>query len=117
MSSYQQNTPQKAWLPHSHKALKPFPGFIPWRAHAPHTGDINRSQDLGYKPKVIPVHGRLSPASPCVSAAALSITALDIMALCGNSNTNALLSHHTIPKEPPRCYWNPLKSLSPCSLR
>lgn len=88
----------------------------PARAHALHTGDINISQDLGYKPKVIPLRGNLSPASPCASAAALSISALDIMALGGNINTNALISHHTIPKELPRCYGNAFKSLSPCSL-
>ena len=70
----------------------------------------------GYKNKAIPLNGNLSQASPCVSAAALSISALDIMALGGNINNNAMIRHHTILKELTQCYFSALKSLSARSL-
>lgn len=38
------------------------------------------------------------------------------MALGGNINNNAMIRHHTILKELTQCYFNTLKSLSPCSL-
>ena len=69
----------------------------------------------GRQNKAIPLNRNLSQASPCVGAAALSISALDIMALGGNINNNPAIRLHTILKEPTQCYFNTLKPLSPRS--